>query len=445
MSQLDRDHAIIAAVDANSNNEPQENSPPCPQLIADCWNHIFDLLSLRDIIAMSKTCKHMQQTVGQYVLQNFRDHSFGLSSPFNRVFRADFCQYISKLTIFQSDHLDQVVDADTYSSLKTIIFKGEKLRATQIKYLRNVLKNIEDIRIDNSCVIGDRRFKQLHKYCPKLKYLKMDLHYQAKLLNSITNTMLTRYFPALENLQYNAFSHNTKQNNKLKPFLEKHTKLKHFGCNALFLWANRDSLMKTNIQLDSLTVNFDNFFAEYNFESFKQFKDFVIELYERGFYKTLHSSCETHIKNSTFKYFCNVIDTLPAIEMLNISNSSMYDSLPRLTNLKELCMECCDSDSEFMAKNLISLERLTLKHDVEIQTILPFIRHSRKLKSIKIFHFPTYSGRPILDIFTLNEERKMLANACRVVIYVEEEIYLRMKWKSDNLSLSHIRIKRFDH
>lgn len=441
MSQLDRDHAIIAAVDANSNNEPQENSPPCPQLIADCWNHIFDLLSLRDIIAMSKTCKHMQQTVGQYVLLNFRDHSF------NRVFRADFCQYFSKSTIFLNDHLDQFVDVDTYSSLKTIIFKGRMLRATKISDLQNVLKNIEDIRIDNSCNIGDRHFKQLIKYCPKLKYLKMDLHYPTELLNLTTKAMLSRYCPALENLQYNAFSHNLRGiiHNELKPFLEKHTKLKHFGCNALFLWANRDSLMKTNIQLDSLTVNFDNFFAEYNFELFKQFKDFVIVLYERGFYKTLHSSCETRIKNSiTFKYFCNVIDTLPAIEMLNISNSSMYDSLPRLTNLKELCMECCDSDSEFIAKNLISLERLTLKHDVEIQTILPFIRHSSKLKSIKIFHFPTYSGRPILDIFTLNEERKMLANACRVVIYVEEEIYLRMKWKSDNLSLSHIRIKRFD-
>lgn len=48
----------------------------------------------------------------------------------------------------------------------------------------------------------------------------------------------------------------------------------------------------------------------------------------------------------------------------------------------------------------------------------------------------------ILDLFTLNLERKKLVDACKVVIYVSENAYLLVKWKLDNLNLDPVVIRR---
>lgn len=54
---------------ATTSNDAQEIPPPPPymKLIADCWEHIFDNLSLANVLALGQTCKHMCQTVGNYV------------------------------------------------------------------------------------------------------------------------------------------------------------------------------------------------------------------------------------------------------------------------------------------------------------------------------------------------------------------------------------------
>lgn len=75
-----------------------------------------------------------------------------------------------------------------------------------------------------------------------------------------------------------------------------------------------------------------------------------------------------------------------------------------------------------------------------IGTILPFIKHAKKLKLIKIRCF--LDNRD-LDLFALNEERKKLENVPKLLIYFERDDFLLTKWKSNNINLSHIEIKRF--
>ena len=84
---------------------------------------------------------------------------------------------------------------------------------------------------------------------------------------------------------------------------------------------------------------------------------------------------------------------------------------------------------------------MTLDSD-DIKSILPFIRHSRKLKTIKIDDLK--SGA--LNIFALNEERKKLENACKISIYVRDNVYVPTKWKSHNfkLELDLIKILRLE-
>lgn len=44
-----------------------ENSVPCFKLNDNCWDSIFDNLSMRRILNISKTCVEMERIVGNYV------------------------------------------------------------------------------------------------------------------------------------------------------------------------------------------------------------------------------------------------------------------------------------------------------------------------------------------------------------------------------------------
>ena len=118
-------------------------------------------------------------------------------------------------------------------------------------------------------------------------------------------------------------------------------------------------------------------------------------------------------------------------------------NLYRLNNLKELNIYSFDStmNIETLAMSLTKLEQLSVVI-TGANSILPFIRHSKKLKIIKIV---LLAGK--LNLIALNEERKKLENACKITIHVNDNGYLSSKSKSNNLylELDLVKITRHDH
>lgn len=440
MNQSNQNQDVVAV----ESNDPQSNPPPSPpylKLIADCWEQIFDYLSMQDIIAMGQTCRRMDEFAGDYMREYFPNLRFdlierdvGVLHPYYFHLKTDFCQYISKLYIGQRSTLDFFLDDKIFSSLKTLIFKSFQFNETRFEYMQNVLKNVEHIHIEN-CILSGKNFKQLAIYCPHLKDLRIT---GCDITDNALKSLFSQHFPTLEHLQYQTRIWNFDTRIKeLKTFLEKHTKLTHFECSVPVLWANRDLLRETNVQLDRFTIDF---YAWSDRIPFDRLIDFLWALHERDFYKMLHFSFD-HILDIDFEFFDNAICTLPAMEILHINVDSIID-LSRLTSLKELRIchghVAMATDLEFVAQQLKKLEKLTFKY-ATIDSILPFIRNSKKLKSIKISYWRSYK---MLDVVVLNEERKKLDDIRHVTIYVEEEVYLGEKWKSQNLNLSHVKIAR---
>lgn len=447
MDQFNQNRVVAteAAAFVGANNNQLEDpplTPPYLTLFDDCWEYIFDYLPMQDVIAMGQTCKQIEDVAGSYVRSKFPElrydlieRAVGVRYPYDFHLRAEFCQYISKLYIGQRSTLDFHLDDKIFSSLKTLIFKCFKLNETRFDYMRTVLKKVESIHIEN-CILSGKNFKQLANYCPNLKSLRItdcDITFNA------LESLFSQHFPMLEHLQYQTRICNFDARIcKLKTFFEKHRKFKHFECSVPVLWANRDLLRKTNVRLNLLTIDF---YAWSSRIPFDRLVDFLNELHDRGFNRLLHLSFD-HVLDIDFEYFDNSISTLPTIEILHINIDSITD-LSRLTSLKELRIchgHKSETDLEFVAKCLMELEQLTFKY-ATIESILPFIRHSKKLKSIKISYWRSYK---MLDVVALNEERKSLENPNRITIYVEEEIYLREYWKSQNLNLSHVKITRID-
>lgn len=439
MDGFNQNQELATEAAAANNNQPER---PYLTLFDDCWEYIFDYLSMQDVIAMGQTCKQIEYVAGCYVHSKFPglrfdliERAVGVQYPHDFLLRPDFCQYISKLYIGQRSTLDFHLVDNIFSSLKTLIFKSFKLNETRFEFMRTVLKKIENIHIEN-CILSGKNFKQLANYCPNLKSLRItdcDITFNA------LESLFSQNFPALEHLQYQTRICNFDARIcKLKTFFEKHTKFKHFECSVPVLWANRDLLCKTNVRLNLLTIDF---YAWSSRIPFDKLIHFLWLLYEHGFYQLLHLSFD-HVLDIDFEHFDNAISALPPIEILHINIDSICD-LSRLTSLKELRIchgHKSETDLEFVAKCLMELEQLTFKY-ATIENILPFIRHSKKLKTIKISYWRSYK---MLYVVALNEERKNLENASRITIYVEEEIYLREYWKSQNLNLSHVKITRFD-
>lgn len=416
---------------------PPTSPPPYLRLNADCYEHIFDYLSLKDILRLGETCKRMHQMAGYYFREYFPELRFNLigkevqvAYPHRFHLGADFFPYISKLCILKRSELDTILNGETFCSLKTLIFMSVKLDETHFDYTRNVLNKIEDIQIEH-CDISVGIFKKLAAACPKLKSLRVE--YGNTDMANITKSLFAQHYPTLEHMKYKPNSSDM-QVDELKSFLEKHTELTDFECNLPFLWPHRHSLCQTNVQLNLFIIDFTR---TCNIQS-DQFVDFLKTLHVRGFYKALQLSMD-RITDNVFEHSTNAIFALPAFEILDINTDSTFN-LTRLTNLKELHVyNLISTDMDALAKSLTRIERLSFGN-VSINDLLPFICKSKRLKSIHIDHLRDNGNG--LDLFALNEKRETLTNARQVTICVREEDYLATKWRTRNLNLNLVRISR---
>lgn len=415
-------------------------SPPYLKLIADCWEHIFDLLSLNDILVMGETCKRMHQMAGYYLREYFPELRFTIDGrkvkvdrPFSFHLPADYFPYISALCIDYQSRLNHTLDAEQFSSVKTLTMDSFNL-IKQIGYIKSVLKNVENLQI-KCCEVSPKTLEKLAKYCTNLKCLRVK-HFGNN--RAVAKSMFSQQFPSLEYISFVPYCPSDDKSKpivQLKTFLQKHPQLKRFESNVNFLWQNSDLLLSTNnVQSYSLIVNsvgdFDNDCAV------DEFTNYLKKLFERGFYKTLKLSVES---TEDFEQSTNAISLVPALEMLDVSKDSFID-LSRLTGLRELHItnhsKGIGRNMETLARSLVKLERLSF-HSVSVDHILPFICHSKGLKSIHINFLHEF----VIDLFAFNEKRKMLDDAHQVLIYLVEDKYLAVKWKP-YLNLSHVKLLR---
>lgn len=347
-----------------------------------------------------------------------------------RIIPVHFWRFIKKLYI---GGLEFSLEAKTFSSLKTLHLYG--LYDTEIGYIQNILKNIENIRFNGpDAPITDGFIKRLCEYIPKLKSLQIDEEcvFERGLLKAI----FSQQFPSLEHLDCR---YSSKHLNGIKAFLECHTKLKHFECFDSFLWSHRDVLKDTNVRLDVLTIEFRTKKIQTD-----EFADLLRQLFQSGFFKTIHLSFRVSGTKFDSDALNRVISKWPALEKL--CDHWKYLDLSRLENLKELReLEFMGSPAthDKIAEKLLKLEQLTLYAE-SIDDILPFIRHCKRLKMIKL----RSCWSDDLKLISLNQERKNIEqigeNTYQLWIYLPGEIYLREKWKSKNVNLSHIKIARLD-
>lgn len=421
-----------------------KNSPSIFMLNVYCFHEIFDWLSLKDLIAIGKTCKRLQLIAGDFFQMNYaaksgRGENDGIyiSSMQSNI----FCRYIKKISI-SGDRLGayQFIGSNCTDSIKHLRVYGF-LPDGGFECITNILNGVEMLEMNESFIKGEFFEKHL-KYCPNVKSLSVSRsgYIQDKsIVIGTDNKWMGRTYPKL--IHFELTDSFELKSNELKIFFEQNPSIRTFSTDARSLWENRRTILNTNVKLDIFVINIcQSKIVDANNQPIS-IKDSVynilVELYSRGFYKRLHLYVYFVDQTNLDKMF-----SLSAIEMLNGDVVRLEGAL---TDLKTLAI--CYGDEILNMHNipnkLLKLERIYFS-EITSDRVLSFVCYSPKLRQIKIRRVKDGNHFKILDFYALNKKREHLIGARKVTVYIKEDLYLAIKMMNNTISFSLIELKRFE-
>ncbi|XP_055310988.1 uncharacterized protein LOC129573876 [Sitodiplosis mosellana] len=399
------------------NGEPQ---PEVFKLDTDCWDDVFDCLSLKDVHSFGQTCKAFQRVTGAYFQWKYEAVSV-------RCFRNEayigndrvdgFIKFAKKVQFYRT----LPYAGSDFESVKQISFIHVDLHKWDINSM-NVLSKVERLELQD-CKFDGNILGALIESCVNLK--RLEFWAIASFNWSLQN------HPTLQHLALNG--HITFRNDQLKDSLENNPNIRSLQITAKLLWETRDSILNSDVELDDLAIVLSD-------NSNDDILSLLTDLHGRGFYRRLHLR----------SYRVPPVDRLLSLQGL----VALYFSpiffrgekieLPPLVNIRELGFYVHWGTSRnngvntiALASRLMNLERLFIARP-NFEDLLPFIRRSINLKYVEIYLF---KGK-VLEIYALNKERKKVEGARKVTIYVDEDVYLATKSAKAETLLGLIEIKR---
>lgn len=255
-----------------------DEQPAQDALNVDCWEKVFDYLSIEDVCRMGNTCKRLQR-IAKYYIQ-IQEYSLNGSPLLNGYswHSGDntFNEFITEMDI--ESRLRHHIHAESFGLLKKLTLYEIHLTETEFGYFEGILGNIESLTIER-CEIDGELMVQILQNCPKLKRLSVKYNPSAR---SASSWFWQHHkYPSIEHLELDTFGNDTGL--KLATFLENNSNVKCLIVDYRTILNNQDSFRKANIQLDSLEIGFRYDSSAIIVESI----NLLNELHERQFFKTL--------------------------------------------------------------------------------------------------------------------------------------------------------------
>lgn len=412
------DHQNLMAVASVSN---EEAPPQIFKLDIDCFEEIFDWLSLKDLLVLRRTCKRFKRLVNYYIKFFYPAFKLGRGKM--------------KLHRHSIDQLRRV-DAISAKSVNQITLWGKNLTEAQINDIKGILSHVKVLDILN-WQIGAEFYESFLKFCPNVTHLTVGEIYHKNLIVR-DNRWLHHEYPNLKYIEFNDCYDIPRENAEVKTFLELNPNIRTFATKFDFLLANRRWLIGSSVQFDVLRLE-----GTCGNHGMDQIFDLVKTLYDQGFYKRLHFHCFDTKPN----VFWNQITTLPAVEALRLAEMCIPITISPLMNCaKEVHFNYfgyCEHP-ERLASFLSNVDCVHVEV-TKSTDLLRFVRHSPRVRE---FHFNIILGvggsenGAIIDVVALNREREQLAGARKQTIYVPEAHFLATKWTGMPTNGSLVQLKR---
>lgn len=433
------------------------SSPQIFNLNMDCFDEIFEYLSLKDLHSLGQTCKTLQKVSGEYFKLNYStaEHSIGKDGIYSMYSDNDGVinqrtqtSCFNQFTKFISHHYEEFepfryieMHSNEFLSLNHLYLVCVGLNACKMNYFKSLLPGIEILQIRQCTIWNGDFYEMLLEFCEKLKklYVLDDL---GDIIHRKSNSWLLKTYPNLQHLELTPrYSFEIIE---IEDFFKLNPNIRSFSTNSHCFWINRQSFMKMNIKLDLLEIkHFDSGFYFYHVEKMNidSICKVMNDLFERGFYK------KAHFYIREIDEFCsNQLALLKGLDKLSIKTiNGTGNFLAKLNNLKELNIFDCTNATNLdeIASKLVKLERVLLEN-ASYNDVLPFIRKSIQLKQLKIIPKVGQFNNDFLNLIELNKERGKLLMASKLTIFVEDNVFLNTKWNVGNgdTDLEFIEMKR---
>ena len=419
---------------------------PILKLDIDCFHEIFDYLSLDDLISIGHACKRLQGIAGCFVRQNFVakrktcvNNNIVMCWTPRKI--DIFSRFVEKLSVFGGfSNPYQYIRSNNFNCLREIRLAQVEIMANDVECVREILLKVEVLEIDQCNFNGE--FKLL-EFCPNVRRLSVSRSSYDRdhgIIVGTGNEWLTKKYPTLEHLELTDLYEF--KNDEIKQLFQQNSNIRSFSTDAKSLLINRRAFLSSDAKLDKLAVDFhhpNNINAEADpLFIVNSFYNLLIELHEKEFYQTLHMFI-------TFVDRQNCMQKLFLLEPLGMLGGFVISIENPLMKLKELDI---NKGAEVIGIEMIPIKIPKLESisfsEATSDDILPFICHSPKLKIIKVDLLldGTHLKNGVLDLVALNKEREKLTNAKKVVIYVNELVFLSTMWHHNVMNFKKIELRR---
>lgn len=404
----------IDTVSITTNNN--QSRPHIFKLNVDCFEYLFEWFTLKQLLVLRRTCKRIQKVVDYYIK---------LTYPQLRRLRVN------------ERRLSELCDArlNCYAWIRHL-YLWTGLNDTQIDGIKYILNELETLKLNYVQINGDF-YEVLLQHCPRLKYLGIGTCTLPKMIIGTGNDWLFRQYPTFEHLEIDVRSpcKEPLQCAELLVLFERNPNIRIFSTDSAFLLLGNQLWRGSNIKLERL-----NILIKHNLNSICNLTN---DLFSQEFYKKLH------LYGGSRAFLRDEAQHLPAffnLEKLYLDSLPEDYPIPVMESIKELSLSVYSTlppDSPLLiATNFINLRRITISF-VNLIDLSTFIRYARNLEQIRIGDLDLENPEePKIDDFvSLNEERKKLARARKVTIFLTERYFVKFKWVA-KLNFSMIYLKR---
>lgn len=414
----------INAMDLADDADSVEPPPKLFKLNHDCFESVFEWLSLKDLLVIRRTCKQLKNMFDLYVKLNYPQ--------------------AVRVNIYTNRRLAELSELklDYFHWIKHLTISRLELTSTQIDGLKYILNQLETLELHLVKVDGEFH-EALLKHCPLLKHLCITTCTLPSTIIGTGNEWLNRQYPTLNHVEIavNMPEEKSTACPELFKFLTLNRNVQHLAVDAEFFLDNRDNVLGSMIKLDRLQIIL-------NRNSRENFKDTVAsvcsltnDLLVENFFKRLHlNTCfdEKHISD---------IAAFGNIEKLQLNSLAERFVMPVVETIKELSVGTLghygSEQLALTAANLTNLKQFEIKL-AEIRDIKPFVCRAPKLERILVWRFYNCNELTVDDLIALDDERSCLGFARKVTIFVEEKCYLKFKFEERTNKFEFIELKNIE-
>lgn len=416
-TQNEEENKVIGSVDQSiSSNELDQPPTHMFKLIIDCFEHLFEWLSLQELLVFRRTCKRMHAVVNYYIKFNYPQlQSIAISEQQRWM---DFCQ----------------TPLDYFKWINNLHIKELQLGRTEIDSITHILNQLHWLSLYKVKIDGDF-YETVLKHCSRLNKLSIQECNYTSQTNIIGNgnDWLHRRYPTLEG--FNIINGPASSScPELLVFFERNSNIQTLSINSTLLLKNRELILESNLKFDQLLIFTDH---DWNLNH----SNFVTHLYARRFYNAVHIM---DFNNPSF-HGIQHLPTIPNLESLCLPYAKRGDFPLPIESMKTLYISVKSELFQMDIANLIqtkfiNLHMITLYNVDNLDSVRPFVCQAPKVTSI---HLQYVSGNDIevKDLIALNEGRMKLTGACKIGISINEKQYLKLKW-SGRTNFGMIEVKR---